>query len=39
MTVWHPQDDGHAELSSHEANVTGPPYNTFARRRAEGPCH
>lgn len=39
MTVWHPQDDGHADLSSHDAFVNGPPYNTFARLRAEVPCH
>ncbi|MDJ0627150.1 MAG: cytochrome P450 [Rhodobacter sp.] len=39
MTVWDPQDDGFADLSSHDAFVNGPPHNTFARLRAESPCH
>ncbi len=38
MTVWDPQDDGHADLSSHDAFLQGPPHNTFARLRAEAPC-
>ena len=38
MTVWKPQDDGFADLSSHDAFVDGPPHNTFARLRAEAPC-
>ena len=39
MTVWVPTDDGHADLSSHDAFVDGPPHNTFARLRREDPLH
>ncbi|MDJ0824947.1 MAG: cytochrome P450 [Rhodobacter sp.] len=39
MTVWTPQDDGFADLSSHDAFTQGPPHNTFARLRAKAPCH
>jgi len=39
MTVWTATDDGHADLSSHDAFAGGAPYNTFARLRAEAPCH
>ena len=39
MTVWTPSDDGHADLSSHDAFVNGPPHNTFARLRRDDPLH
>ena len=39
MTVWTPTDDGHADLSSHDAFVNGVPHNTFARLRREDPLH
>lgn len=39
MTVWVPTDDGHADLSSHDAFVNGPPHNTFARLRRDDPMH
>jgi cytochrome P450 len=38
MPVWTPVDDGFAELSSHDAWVSGPPHNTFARLRRDDPC-
>jgi cytochrome P450 len=37
MTVFTPADDGHADLSSHDAFVNGAPYNTFARMRRDDP--
>ncbi len=37
MTVWTPTDDGHADLTSHDAFVDGPPHNTFARLRRDDP--
>ena len=37
MTVFTPADDGHADLSSHDAFLAGPPHNTFARMRREDP--
>ena len=37
MTVFLPSDDGHADLSSHDAFVNGAPHNTFARLRKEEP--
>ncbi|WP_370206250.1 cytochrome P450 [Pararhodobacter marinus] len=37
MTIWTPSDDGHADLTSHDTFVNGPPHNTFARMRAEDP--
>lgn len=37
MTVWTPTDDGHADLSSHDAFTNGAPHNTFARLRREDP--
>jgi cytochrome P450 len=37
MTVWISNDDGHADLSSHDAFLNGPPLNTFARLRREEP--
>ncbi|MCC5987081.1 MAG: cytochrome P450 [Pararhodobacter sp.] len=39
MTIWHPDDDGHADLSSHDTFTRGAPYNTFARLRSEDPVH
>jgi hypothetical protein len=39
MTIWTPTDDGNADLTSHDTFVAGPPHNTFARLRAEDPCH
>ena len=38
MTVWTPNDDGNADLSSHDAFANGAPLNTFARLRREDPC-
>lgn len=37
MTLWTPTDDGHADLTSHDAFALGPPHATFARMRAEAP--
>lgn len=37
MTIWNPRDDGHADLSSHDAFVQGAPHNTFARLRRDDP--
>ncbi len=37
MTVWSPQDDGHADLSDHDSWVNGAPFNTFARLRRDEP--
>ncbi len=37
MTVWTPNDDGHADLTSHDTFLNGPPLNTFARLRCEDP--
>lgn len=39
MTIWVPEDDGFADLGSHDSFAGGAPYNTFARLRAEAPCH
>ena len=39
MTIWVPDDDGHADLGDHDSFAGGAPYNTFARLRAEDPCH
>lgn len=39
MTVWTPNDDGFADLASHDAFQTGAPHNTFARLRKEDPLH
>lgn len=39
MTLWTPTDDGHADLSSHDAFTNGAPLNTFARLRREDPMH
>ena len=37
MTVWHPTDNGYADLASHDTFVDGAPHNTFARLRLEDP--
>lgn len=39
MTIWVPEDDGHADLGAHDTFAQGAPYNTFARLRREDPCH
>jgi cytochrome P450 len=39
MTVWHPTDDGHADLTSHDAFAKGAPHNTFTRLRRDDPLH
>ena len=39
MTVWVPQDDGHADLTSHDTFAAGAPHNTFARLRRDDPMH
>lgn len=39
MTIWHPDDDGYADLSSHDTFARGAPHNTFARLRREDPVH
>ena len=37
MTVYAPDDDGKADLSSHDSFVNGAPHNTFARLRHDDP--
>ncbi len=37
MTIWTPNDDGHADLSLHDSFVNGLPLNTFSRLRREDP--
>jgi cytochrome P450 len=39
MTVWTPNDDGHADLTSHDTFAKGPPLATFARLRKDDPLH
>lgn len=39
MTIWTPQDDGFADLSSHDTFASGAPHNTFARLRRDDPLH
>lgn len=39
MTIWTPNDDGHADLGSHDTFLAGPPHNTFARLRRDDPMH
>lgn len=39
MTIWVPEDEGFADLGSHDSFANGAPYNTFARLRREDPCH
>ena len=37
MTTFIATDDGHADLSNHDAFLGGAPHNTFARLRREDP--
>lgn len=37
MTIWTPNDDGFADLASHDSFANGAPHNTFARLRREDP--
>jgi cytochrome P450 len=37
VTVFVPNDDGYADLSSHDAFINGAPYNTFERMRRDEP--
>lgn len=37
MTIWHPDDDGRADLASHDSFTAGPPHNTFKRLRDQQP--
>lgn len=37
MTLWTPNDDGNADLASHDTFVAGPPLATFARLRRDDP--
>ena len=37
MTTFNASDDGHADISSHDAYLNGAPHNTFARLRREDP--
>ncbi|MBE1283884.1 MAG: cytochrome P450 [Rhodobacteraceae bacterium] len=39
MTLWTPNDDGFADLTSHDTFANGAPHNTFARLRREDPLH
>ena len=39
MTLWTPTDDGHADLTSHDTFLSGPPHNTFSRLRRDDPMH
>jgi len=39
MTIWTPSDDGHADLTDHDAFAKGAPHNTFARLRRDDPMH
>ncbi len=39
MTVWQSNDDGYADLASHDTFASGPPHNTFARLRRDEPVH
>ncbi|MFN3293808.1 MAG: cytochrome P450 [Gemmobacter sp.] len=39
MSIWHPTDDGFADLTSHDTFTAGPPHATFARLRREDPLH
>lgn len=39
MTIWEPNDNGHADISSHDSFTRGVPHNTFKRLRNEDPCH
>ena len=37
MTIWVPNDDGFADLTSHDTFSNGAPHNTFKRLRKEDP--
>jgi cytochrome P450 len=37
LTIWTPNDDGFADLTSHDTFVSGSPFNTFARMRRDDP--
>ena len=39
MTIWHPEDDGQADLTSHDTFARGVPHNTFKRLRQDDPVH
>ena len=39
MTIWTPDDDGFADLASHDTFATGAPHNTFSRLRRDDPMH
>lgn len=39
MTIWTPNDDGYADLTSHDSFADGAPHNTFARLRRDDPLH
>ncbi len=39
MTVWHPTDNGYADLTRHDTFIHGAPQNTFARLRRDDPLH
>ncbi|WP_028956797.1 cytochrome P450 [Sulfitobacter sp. 20_GPM-1509m] len=39
MTIWTPNDNGYADLTSHDTFVAGAPHNTFKRLRDEDPIH
>ena len=38
MTIWHPSDDGYADISAHDSFTSGVPHNTFKRLRDEQPA-
>lgn len=37
MTVWTAEDDGYADISTHDAFQNGAPHNTFQRMRRDDP--
>ena len=39
MSMWEPDDDGHADIVSHDTYCNGVPHNTFARLRRDDPVH
>lgn len=39
MTIWTPDDDGFADLTSHDTFAQGVPHNTLSRLRREDPMH
>ena len=39
MTIWHPTDNSHADITSHDTFTNGVPHNTFSRLRIEDPIH